>query len=73
MGTGFLWERVGKGRGDSVGEVEKEQKVGKRSCRPMVPGLAGGQWWRACGSRGKWWSGAEVGRVVLQVVAGKRV
>nr|GEW22234.1 zinc finger, CCHC-type [Tanacetum cinerariifolium] len=25
----------------------------------MVPGLAGGEWWRACGSRGKWWSGAE--------------
>nr|GEY45448.1 hypothetical protein [Tanacetum cinerariifolium] len=40
---------------------------------PMVPGLAGGQWWRACESRGKWWSGVEIGRVVLQVVAGKRV
>nr|GEW04050.1 hypothetical protein [Tanacetum cinerariifolium] len=24
----------------------------------MVPGLAGGEWWRGCGSRGKWWSGA---------------
>nr|GEV12220.1 hypothetical protein [Tanacetum cinerariifolium] len=32
-GTGFLWERVGKGRGDSVGEVEKEQEVGKCNCR----------------------------------------
>nr|GFA12390.1 hypothetical protein [Tanacetum cinerariifolium] len=26
---------------------------------PMVPGLAGGEWLQACGSRGKWWSGAE--------------
>nr|GEZ66389.1 hypothetical protein [Tanacetum cinerariifolium] len=25
---------------------------------PMVPGLAGGEWWRGCGNRGKWWSGA---------------
>nr|GEW63046.1 hypothetical protein [Tanacetum cinerariifolium] len=24
-------------------------------------GLAGGEWWSACGSRGKWWSGAEMG------------
>nr|GEY07211.1 hypothetical protein [Tanacetum cinerariifolium] len=24
----------------------------------MVPGLAGGEWWRGCESRGKWWSGA---------------
>nr|GEW03675.1 hypothetical protein [Tanacetum cinerariifolium]GEX00879.1 hypothetical protein [Tanacetum cinerariifolium] len=39
----------------------------------MVPGLAGDEWWRACGSRGKWWSGAEMGEVVLQVVAGKRL
>nr|GEU55917.1 hypothetical protein [Tanacetum cinerariifolium] len=39
----------------------------------MVTGLAGGEWWRACGSRGKWWSGAEIEEVVLQVVARKRV
>nr|GEY12446.1 reverse transcriptase domain-containing protein [Tanacetum cinerariifolium] len=25
-----------------------------------VLGLAGGEWWRARGSRGKWWSGAEM-------------
>nr|GFC92080.1 hypothetical protein [Tanacetum cinerariifolium] len=25
----------------------------------MVPVLARGEWWRTCGSRGKWWSGAE--------------
>nr|GFA46942.1 hypothetical protein [Tanacetum cinerariifolium] len=42
---------------------------------PMVPGLAGGEWWRACGSRGKWWSGAEnrdEGSVSLNV-EGRRV
>nr|GFA27039.1 hypothetical protein [Tanacetum cinerariifolium] len=34
---------------------------------PMVPGLAWGEWWRACGSRGKWWSGAENKEEELQV------
>nr|GEV96047.1 hypothetical protein [Tanacetum cinerariifolium] len=29
--------------------------------RAKVLGLAGGEWWRACGSRGKWWSRAEMG------------
>nr|GEW68304.1 reverse transcriptase domain-containing protein [Tanacetum cinerariifolium] len=33
--------------------------------------LCWGEWERACGIRGKWWSGAEMGRVVLLVVAGK--
>nr|GEW82003.1 hypothetical protein [Tanacetum cinerariifolium] len=26
---------------------------------PMVPGLAGGEWRKGCGSRGKWWIGSR--------------
>nr|GEU53107.1 phospholipase-like protein [Tanacetum cinerariifolium] len=40
----------------------KEAKKGVGGCliRAKVLGLTGGEWWRACGSRGKWWSGAEI-------------
>nr|GFA02295.1 hypothetical protein [Tanacetum cinerariifolium] len=38
---------------------------------PMVPGLAGGEWWRDCGSRGKWWIGPENGDEGLWRYGGK--
>nr|GEW82005.1 hypothetical protein [Tanacetum cinerariifolium] len=39
--------------------------------RPMVHGLAGGEWWRGCGSRGKWWIGSRGGGERVVVSGGK--
>nr|GEX41133.1 hypothetical protein [Tanacetum cinerariifolium] len=37
-----------------------------------VLGLAGGEWWRACRSRGKWWSRAEIGESGAVSLAGNK-
>nr|GEZ82653.1 hypothetical protein [Tanacetum cinerariifolium] len=38
-----------------------QMRILSRLTRAKVLGVVGGEWWRACGSRGKWWSGAEIG------------
>nr|GFA61919.1 hypothetical protein [Tanacetum cinerariifolium] len=39
---------------------------------PSVHGLAEGEWWRGCGSRGKWWSGRKTEEEGLQGLARNR-
>nr|GEV70020.1 RNA-directed DNA polymerase, eukaryota [Tanacetum cinerariifolium] len=68
---GAQYRAVGKGR-VLAGKWVKGYCVGSwglkvwqfRSSRTMVPGLAGGELWRACGSHGKCWGNTSIGTIV---------